>query len=69
MLRFADAHAAARTEADTAFFVAGWTVGSRLAVAGGYDVDPEWLSRGAAVSGSLAAWLELPGKEPHLPCV
>ena len=38
-------------------------------VVGGYDVDPEWLRGVQAVSGSLAAWLELPGKQPHLPCV
>ena len=37
------------------------TVGSRLVVSGGYDMDPEWLRGMGAVTGSVEAWLERPG--------
>ncbi len=38
------------------------TLGSRIAVGGGYDMEPEWLPAGQQVTGSIAAWLPRPGR-------
>jgi hypothetical protein len=37
-------------------------VASRLAVSGGYDMEPEWLPSGQRVVGTVAAWLPRPDR-------
>jgi hypothetical protein len=39
-------------------------IGSRVAVGGGYDMEPEWLPDGGVVTGNVVAWLERSATQP-----
>ncbi|WP_133176389.1 hypothetical protein [Nocardioides currus] len=41
--------------------------GSRVAVSGGYDFEPEWLGGAQAVTGRVAKWI--PGQNSQPACV